>query len=421
MKKIILLLILFFITINVKAETIYGQYYKVNSLNNEPLDEVKIERYKIFNTFETIYKDLGYLEENNIYIKDENDYIEKEVILTEPKDNTIFVEVITPVEEIDKIILKDKTKNIKIYEIEVYYQDKKIEYTVDDIGYYPVIGENIITSIYDNDTNTYYKDRRPNLPLELNLMNKYNLEDLKIIIYSDNDILPKFNLDLGHLININLYNKKHIITFKNSEIQDAIYSYKDIIKLYKYYEEQKLKKDIYVKEGKNLLLDDFKIIEEFYKREKIVLKDNLTITNTKDDINSLIEYSSNKVITKCDINYTKNGNYQCKFILNDINIEKNILVNIDENEKVINITSKNIKLNKGNNKVKTIKKNKKTTRKLQTKEIITKPTELKEKNKIVLKEKEIKKQNYNKNIIKVMILIIFIIIEIIIIYKKKKR
>ena len=118
MKKIILLLILFFITINVKAETIYGQYYKVNSLNNEPLDEVKIERYKIFNTFETIYKDLGYLEENNIYIKDENDYIEKEVILTEPKDNTIFVEVITPVEEIDKIILKDKTKNIKIYEIE---------------------------------------------------------------------------------------------------------------------------------------------------------------------------------------------------------------------------------------------------------------------------------------------------------------
>lgn len=44
-------------TKNVNAETFYGNYYRVDQLENEQIDEIKIETYKTYNTYEITYKD----------------------------------------------------------------------------------------------------------------------------------------------------------------------------------------------------------------------------------------------------------------------------------------------------------------------------------------------------------------------------
>ena len=69
MKKIILFISLILFIRNVDAETFYGTYYKVDNIYNEPTDEIKKEEYKLYNTYKINFIDLGYLQENNEYVK----------------------------------------------------------------------------------------------------------------------------------------------------------------------------------------------------------------------------------------------------------------------------------------------------------------------------------------------------------------
>ena len=439
MKKIILILSLIIFAKNVNAETFYGNYYKVEQLENEQTDEIKIDSYKTYNTYEIIYKDLGYLEENQLYIKDENDYIEEMVDTT--KDNINGDEYII----ISTLSLKRNTiffgnidTNFKISEIEIYYKDKQIEYMVND--------ENLYPNLNDNDLNTIFENKRSNGNLVLRLNEFYDSKDLKVILYTPENSHSTFKIYLENKVPIEINNsKKHIITFNNEESSiEALYEYKVINRLYKYYDEEKNIKNIYVQNGENLLLDDYKIINIFYKRDKLILSDSLKINTKEQDINSFILYSSNKVITNHNIDYTNNGVYKCEFILNDIKVTKDIIVDIKENNAIEEIISKeNIKTinNKTNNNIElnriirrekikpkkttsksTITNNtKKTTEINKTTNNIKKITEVNKTKQVKNDTKIIKKIKLNNRIIRMIILIIFIILEIIIIYKKKKR
>lgn len=425
MKKIIFIITIFLIVKNVNAETIYGEYYKVASLNNEPMDEIKIDTYKIYNTYDFAYKDLGYLEENNEYIKDENDYIEKEIVATNIENADEYITVRTSLLDRNYIILKNISKNLKIYEIEVYYNDEKIEYSISNNNQFSQTNSNNINNIKDEDFNTYYIYTQPRIDLMIGFKEMYKLKDLKVIIHIEENSLSSFILYLENKTFIKLNNnKKHTITFSNEEIQDVTYSYKETIKLYKYYEKYLLKKDIYVKDGENLLLEDYKIINDYYKRDKLILKDNLIINSKDTNVNSFISYSSNEVIINNNIDNTKNGTYKCIFILNDIKIEKDVIVELEKNNLTSNINNQNsIKLNKEkdlNKKTYISKKTKTKSQKLKTttttQKINKKVTTTNIVNKIYKKTKRRKSK-----ILKIIILILFMVIEIILLLKKKKR
>ena len=127
MKKILIVIFLF--PIIVKAETFYSDYKLTKSLDNLDKDLYKIETIKKYNTFNYIKKDLGYLEENNNYIKDEKDYIEKTIESSNYDENKEQNIIIHPYvnNKTNSIYISFKYQHfyLKIYEVEVYVNDKK--------------------------------------------------------------------------------------------------------------------------------------------------------------------------------------------------------------------------------------------------------------------------------------------------------
>ena len=138
-----------------------------------------------------------------------------------------------------------------------------------------------------------------------------------------------------------------------------------------------------VKSIDNLNKDEYLIVKDIYfKRDKLVLKDNIEINNSNTKIIDFIEYSSGNVMLDYNIKYNINGLYYCIFKLNDIIVKKDVLVNIDNYIKQEN----NIIKLASNKEVKIVKKN----------------------------------NNYKKYI-KVIIFIILISVDIVLSLKKKKK
>ena len=427
MKKIILCISLILFIRNVDAETFYGAYYKVDNIYNEPMDEIKIEEYKLYNTYKINFIDLGYLEENNEYIKDDNDFIETETETTNKENSIEYINVKTSLNTKNTFLINNLSNNLTIKEIEIYYKDEPINYSFSNEEDFLKLNPTAI-NIYDKNLETVFNSPRRYINLALKLNGTYELNQLKIIIYSTSNEETTFEFKFNEYIPIKL-NKgnKHVITFNNDEsIKETTYTYKEHKKLYKHYKEEKISQNIYVKNGENLLLEDYKIITNYYKRDKLILSDNLIINNKFQDVENFVEYSSGKTKINHNIDYTKNAIYKCEFILNDIKVIKDILVDIPtkdttndikNKETINNKASTNIKLNK-QNKIKT--KNKKiiTTKKVENKNKI-KSTKLIQTPSTLTNNK--KHENINKSFIKIILIILFIVLEIIIIYKKKKR
>lgn len=426
MKRILIIVMIIFNLFikNTYAETIYGEYKKVDELSKQFEDEIKIDSYKIYNTYTKEYIDMGYMKDNELYIKDENDYIIEETFTNEYKESDEYITInFDYLCKVRTLFLLTDIKDLELTELEVFYKGEKIDYTIENIT------NDKTNYLYDNNLDTIYKHNSSTY-ISLAFSNGLLLKDTKIIMHTKKGINSSFTLYMGHRPNIILNNntdKKHIISFnivtETDEIDKKVeYFYKDEIKLYKHYEEIKKPQNIYVKEGDNLLLNDYKIINEYYERDKLVLKDNLIINNKNQTINDLIEYASSEVKIECDINYQINDKYNCKFILNDINLTKDIYINIKENvvEKNEEIKkeleqSKDSEIKKESEQKKDneiIKDNNiKTEIKAEMKNIIevdknieiknTKPeTTVKIKNKknnIKSKEKNIKKENKNIN------------------------
>jgi len=407
MKKILLIIILFFCFLNyIKAETFYGEYRLVDDIGEYKDDLLKIEKVKLYNTYKNKYIDMGYMLENNEYIKDENDYVEK---YTNINKNDIGDEYIK---------LKSINKNsyllqfrvfksyMKIYEVEIYYKNKKLSY-----GFINNPSSKL-SNIVDNDYITYI-DCAEIQNFYVNLYNHYNSSDITIIIYTDDDVDYNFLLSFGdYTTNITLHNKnknKHIISFNNEEVK-INYEYMGFKKLYRYYKEEKEVLNNYVEYSNNILEDDYIEFDTYYVRDKLILNDIMIINNSEQKAEDFIEYSSDKVNVECTIDYNVNGKYICEYILNDISVKRNIIVNIPNVEEM--------KLNEIRNNVNNISKV--IENNIDDKSVVLVNND---KNKI----KEIRKINtiiHKNNLIKYIkyiIIVNLIIIEIILFIKKKKK
>ena len=443
-KKIIFFIVLLFIFYkNVYGETYYGEYREVIEIGDYKNDEIKIDSYKLYNTYNLEYIDMGYMLENYEYIKDGTDFKEEliNVDINEYSDEYINNKINNNVTTYINILNKS-TNSIKINELEIYADGYKRSF-----GY---IGEKVdISALYDDDLNTYYEINANEL-FRINIYISYLIRDIKIIIHTkdENNYPLKLTLrnnDYDILLNNNNHNK-HIITF-NSELES--YEYKAMKTLYRYFKEEKVKLNNYVKEGENILEEDYIIYNDFYVRDKLVLKDNLIINHSNMDVFDLIEYSTNNVKINCDINYKVNGTYKCEFIVSDIKVIKDITINIpseknnfteeikESNENLYNNENISNKINKVEN-VKdkdknTYKKNRATividneTEKEITKKISKEKETPKKTNSNIIDEKK-SKVNVNKekdknltNIVKIVIFINVILIEFILFIKKRKR
>ena len=116
MKKIltIILISLSFMK-NIFAETINGEYYKVDGSNLTESDEIKIDKYKVYNTYDIERIDIGYLEENKEYIKDENDFIIKEELTPTYNNEDEYINIYTSEVNRKYIILTNLTEMYKLY------------------------------------------------------------------------------------------------------------------------------------------------------------------------------------------------------------------------------------------------------------------------------------------------------------------
>ena len=408
MKKIILIVILFLcFNKNIYAKTYYGEFKYIGTDEQELNDEIKYEEVKLYNTYSLEYKDLGYMENNDLYIRDEKDYIEKDYYTEEYiEENDELVVIPSSSFQTCSLKLNKISLNTKISELELIYNGKKIDYRF--------MYNNISNSSNINDSNydTYATilSSKAYIRFETNI--NFSIYNLEIVIHTkEKNINSSFDIELGYdIYNVRLRNnKKHTYTFNN--VENVEYKYLKSNRLYRYYEEIKVKNDIYVIDGDNIILDDYKYIKKYYKRDKLVLSDNNIIDDTYNNLNSFIEYSSGDVIIDCNIDYLKNGTYNCLYKLNDIEVEKEIVVNSKEENVLKN--SLNIKESK-NNKVKN-KVNNNILKDVKEDIIVNDFKEIK--NNIINKEDK----KYLKNIIKYIIILFMVCIEIILYIKRKRK
>jgi len=342
---------------------------------------------------------------------DEKDYIEEYTTINENDIGDEYIKVKSINKNSYLIQFRDFKSHMKIYELEIYYKNKKLSFSFINNP------SSKLSNIIDNDYSSYI-DCNEIRDFYVNLYDFYNSNDIIIKLYTDDDIDYKFLLTFGDYSKyITLHNKnknKHIISFDNKDSKTE-YKFMGLKKIYRYYKEEKKVLNYYVENGNNLLIDDYIELDIYYKRDKLILNDIMIIRNRNEKVEDFIEYSSDKVDINCNINYDVNGNYLCKFILNDILVERNINVNIPLIEE--SIKDKEINYNNVNN----IGNNK-----------LNKPDYLRDNNiktithiKKISEEKEIDKLNIHKNnlikYIKYIIILILIIIEIILFIKKKKK
>lgn len=422
MKKILIVIFLF--PIIVKAETFYSDYKLTKSLDNLDKDLYKIETIKKYNTFNYIKKDLGYLEENNNYIKDEKDYIEKTIESSNYDENKEQNIIIHPYvnNKTNSIYISFKYQHfyLKIYEVEVYVNDKKINYTTN---------LDIAKNIMDNDYNTYYIPFLWFKSIGIFFEETYDLNDIKLIIYASSTIDESISIDtmFGYKINLNKNNtKKYNIYFKFDNNYKVDYYYLSKEKLYKYYylEKEILNKYEEYNPNINLILNDYIVEKKYYKRDKLVLKDKIIFKNKSDNIEDFIEYKTDNVYYTCDINKEINGNYLCEFKIGNKVYLKRVIVDIYDKE-----DNNNIILENGNNfenktyQVEKINYNKKITKKniINNKKVIKETNTLNKKNinNNINNDNVIELNDNKNNYLKILIILILMCINIFLIKKSK--
>ena len=281
MKKICFMLVLslFFIMMNVNAETYYGEYYRVDEINEESVmdDEVLIKETILYNTYEEIYTDLGYLEDNEEYIKDEEDFIEEYVVSDDYEDSEEqYISIGTDIKSFSEILFRNIPINTQLSELEFYYNDEVLEYKC----YLNHVKD--IKKLLDGDMDTYMTSLSNSSLLRLLVDNNPLTKNFKVILYAPQPIDIKVNVTFtgDEKYQINLKGKKYIITFDN-ETDDIKYTYGSNVKKYRYYRKDRILTNNYVENGENLIIDDYIINNEYFVRDKLVLKDEITINNIK--------------------------------------------------------------------------------------------------------------------------------------------
>lgn len=300
MKKKILMLIIILLIISpsfVYAKVVYGEYQEFIMNTDkymEETDTLKREEVKLYNTYEIKRVDLGYQEE--CINCDTSDYILETIESeTEIPGGIKYQPILIANSILKSFTLFDFDKSVKIYEIEIYSGDKKVDYVFMD--------PNKVTykNLNDGDRNTYYmltiRDK-----LGVYIKDDYEAKDITINIIGDeinSKIFVYFNrnesLTLKNLanhiyfvddLNFNeLKNKYGSIDYGFSDENDRTSEtlnpyYKKELKKYHCYGEEKVILNDYVTEGENLIYDDFITKYNYYTRTKEEISDDVSIDKT---------------------------------------------------------------------------------------------------------------------------------------------
>lgn len=366
MKKVILyvlILLILFMPTYVKSLTIYGEYEKYKMGVDEFLpesDTLKREEITLYNTYEIVTADLGYLEECDKY--DGNDYLEETIYSKDKLDNSYgYQPILANGKRLQVISLYD-FKDVNIKEINIYYKGELIDY-------YFLRDKDKFNVLNDHDLNTnlilsgnmeitiYFSDNNLN-PLELIVEvigDEINVSS-HFIFYDGDTFFAKTKGNYIYFVDNDEYeNLKEKYGAYN--IQNTVSSYTNVknyykknIRKYHCYKEEKVKTNEYVLDGDNLIKDDFIKKYNYYIRSKNIIEDsieennNIGIVSEKNDIVKSENPKTNetKIKSKTYIKRQDSSNNTDKIeIENDQNTQEEIVkveplvnkVNINKNKK----------------------------------------------------------------------------------------
>lgn len=301
MKKKILILIIILLIISpsfVYANVVYGEYQEFIMNTDkymEETDTLKREEVKLYNTYEIKKVDLGYKEE--CINCDTSDYISETVESKEEIPGGIKYQSvgISSSSILTAFSFYDFDEPVKIYEIEVFSGDKKVDYVFMDSN------KEIYKNLNDGDRSTYYTLSYGN-KIGVFIQGRYLAKDIIINIIGD-EIHSKamYLFQNGPTIVVkNLANHIYFVDDLNfNELKNKYGSinygftngngqtfeslnpyYKKEIKKYHCYGEEKVILNDYVTEGDNLIYDDYITKYNYYTRIKEEISADVSIDKT---------------------------------------------------------------------------------------------------------------------------------------------
>ena len=359
MRKIILSIICF-LSINVYAETFYTDYALIEENSEKYIEEyeigelTKIERKIGYNNYEEIRKNENYYEldlaPSNLYSVDLDDYINKNIYAKEPFNitdeqyNTLRIRKYTSA---NSIALRSFISSGVLRSINVTYDGIPINYTITESNY------------------DFKSQLLSNHMIVLNLGKKYSLDKLNIKLIFEDNTLNSINFMLNvysgtyylgcsyvyydnevfrtndtEIYNINFidstsFNKMLTniswIRKNNYENTNSVNYYKKNVNLYKYYILDKNYLNIYTTEpleGYKLDYNSNKYLYDYYKRDYIIVKDEI---KNIDELNNIV-LSSSIPLDKITIENKLNEDYLTIIIKanNNIFFKKYPLITNDE-------------------------------------------------------------------------------------------
>lgn len=380
MKKIVLFIILVFLTINVNAKTYYSDYseYKLVDEKVEKSDifDVKIEeKYLIYKEDKTEAFYPSYMEIEDMVKTDETKIVTSSWLDEKPNEligRNIIEKIVYEYQNMKKIRylkltgLINSKDNLHFTELNIFNKTKKLDYEIksniegiekikdSDLTNYVVLDKNdeIIIDLKENVDITdlaimyhFHITETSDIYFTMELYGE-EFENIyaKRTIYSPVNInqfeYPSYLIDEDHFNLENpLYEEKQISETKIKQTKFNIVN--EIIKyktedLYIKYEkvDREYLDDYYLEpiEGYKLDLDS---VKEFYYvriRDKVEISDELIIRNYDTKLEDFIKYTTtNDIRITSNMNYYKNGTYDINFILPFKTVKEKLIVDISEN------------------------------------------------------------------------------------------
>ena len=336
MKKILFLFLFLFMGISsLKAETIYGDYKepKISYEEVKSSDTVKVEE----DTLYELYKEKKDLR----LVDDPKDY---EVITKE------YHSYLTSKEEATSIKYEYTFNELASYD---YIYVENISSVILQITRFILVDRHTGKIILDdpnpilNPKDCFFIDYENNLgSLELILELDYLTRPIRISGVLEIGLLKNnkktkleevsYYTPFTYTLDFDNYNLEVIDTYSNISDIKPLYSYQELYfkdeVMYLCYVPIRIYLNEYSKEDILNYKVDYSHPKKIYKyqeRDKLVIEDNIIITN-KDT--SLLDFVSAKDIKyTSDINYDVNGIYKVNYLFNDKTITKDVYVSIEEN------------------------------------------------------------------------------------------
>lgn len=330
MKKKLLILIIILLIISpsfVYAKVVYGDYQEFITNTNEYMEEtdtLKREEVRLYNTYKIKKVDLGYKDE--CINCDMSDTQESVLEFTTKVDGSIsFQPVIALKENVSVINLFDFDQKTNIYEINIYDGEKKINYNFfsevkDKFKYLCDDDESTFAEItlFDHIYISFPKVKAENLKIEI------VGEDVSCGVYfsfsgkGSSSSRTKLRANNIYFVTaeeaVDLKEKYGFIVDKYTDASGNLFEsinpyYIKNEKKYHCYGEEKVILNNYVKDGDNLIYDDYITLYNYYVRSKtevVEIDENGQNNQNIEEIVENLEKVENISITKPIINRQKN-------------------------------------------------------------------------------------------------------------------